>query len=286
MSVCSPKSRWLAVVAAAAAVPALAALFASARPDKVIARQLDFVAYGDSRHFTKIHARICKSIVAAEPKYVIATGDLVDYPERPAQWTEWAEITKELRSRSRLHSAAGNHDLSKENLYQKTLGLDRLYFDVKEGDVHLFILDSNTAFDDRTQLEWFEKTARASTSKHKFAVFHHPPFTVGPKKELQAAPIRPIIHPLLVKLKFCAAFCGHHHAYYNTVRDGVRYVVSAGGGAPLSDVDPTMKIAGDRYRSFHHFTGFRFSGGKILGSVYDKDGVEVPEFAFTLCDHP
>jgi len=269
--------------AAAAALLLLAAGCGEKTPP---ATGIDFAAYGDCRHRRPIHQELCRSMAAAAPKYVLVTGDLVDYADRAEQWAEWKADTEQLRAQARYHCAAGNHDLGEGNLFQKTLGLDRLYFDRREGDVHLFILDSNGSFADPAQLEWLEKTALASTAAHKFAVFHHPPFMLSPGRNAESEPVRAAIHPLLVKLKFCAAFCGHQHAFYTTVRDDLRYVVTAGGGAPLWDLDKSLGLPSDMTRKFFHFVGFKVSGKTIQGHVYGKDGVEDPDLRFTLCRHP
>jgi hypothetical protein len=264
---------------------AVAAVITVRIKNRIYASGLDFAAYGDCRHRPAIHAEICKALVAAAPRFVISTGDMVDDADRPEEWAVWEETTRELRARSRLYCAPGNHDLGPGKLFQKTVGNDLLFFDRREGDIHLFILDSSV-FPEPAQLEWLEKTAWASTARHKIAVFHIPPFSIGPTRAAQMAPLQTTIHPLLVKLKFCAAFCGHQHGYYTTVRDGLRYVVTAGGGAPLWNLDPAMGLPSDQSRKIFHFTGFKFAGSKILGHVYDRFGVEEVDLRFTLCDHP
>src|SRR5262249_26544694 len=106
----------------------------SACGEKVTASGLDFAAYGDCRHRRAIHQELCRSMAGASPKYVLVTGDLVDSADRPEQWTEWAADTEALRARTKYYCAAGNHDLGEGKLFQKTLGLERLYYDVREGD--------------------------------------------------------------------------------------------------------------------------------------------------------
>lgn len=270
---------------------AAAALFLLAGcGDKKKAASLDFAAYGDCRHKTDVHRRVARSMAEARPKFVLVSGDLVDYPEQEAQWTEFRDIVKDLRAVSRYYSCFGDHDgasdAASRNYFLREMGQKDNYFDVVEGDYHIFILDSRSEFDDARQVEWLEKTAAASKSRHKFAVFHRAPFMIDAKRNWQADSIRPKIHPRLVKLKFCAAFCGHQHAFYATLRDGVRYVVTAGGGAPLKDVEPKLGQPGDLSKSFHHFVGFKNLGTRIQAHVYDEDGDEVEELAFTLCEHP
>src|SRR5262249_4131043 len=126
------------------------------------------------------------------------------------------------------------------------------------------------------------------TPWHNFAVSRPPPSMTTPKRndEPVTTAAAAVIHPLLVKLKFCAAFCGHQHAFYTTLRDGVRYVVSAGGGAPLYHVDVSLGQKGDLARKFHHFVGCIVQGTKIVARGYDPDGVEDQSLPFTLCEPP
>ncbi|HEV3026140.1 MAG TPA: metallophosphoesterase [Planctomycetota bacterium] len=260
-------------------------LLASCGKKENRAANLDFAAYGDCRHGVEVHRRIAKSLEASGARYLLVSGDLVDAPDDPADWDEFRDITKDLRKRP-YYCAPGDHDLGSKNLYEKELGLDRLYFDKLEGDCHIFVLDSNGSFSEGGQLDWLEKTASRSTARHRIAVFHHPPFGIHVRRSGQVEEIRPRIHPLLVKLKFCAAICGHQHSFYTTLRDGVRYVVTAGGGASLYNLDSSLGQQGDQYRKFHHFVGFTFGGSGINARVYDLDGIEDESLAFKVCQHP
>ncbi len=249
------------------------------------ATHLDFAAYGDCRHQTDIHQKIATNIAAAGAAFVLVSGDLVDAPDDPQAWVEFRGAAKDLLKRP-YYCAPGDHDTGSKNLYQKEFGLERMYYDKVEGDCHLFILDSGGSFEDADQMAWLEKTAAASTSKHKIAVFHHPPFGIQGRRVGQADGIRPKIHPQLVKLKFCGAICGHQHAFYTTLREGVRYVVTAGGGASLYNIDPSLGIDGDQSRKFFHFVGFQKTGSRIDARVYDVDGLEDESLAFKFCEHP
>ena len=246
----------------------------------------DFAAYGDCRHNEKVHREVASNLVRTHPKFVLVTGDLVDEPDKPEQWAVWRDIVKDLRAGSEYLCAVGDHDYVDSNQFLEEFKLEKWYFDRRIGDFHVFILDSRSGFTDPPQVEWLEKTAAASTARHKFAIFHHPPFGIYGKRMEEADAIRPRIHPLLVRLKFCAAFCGHQHAFYSTVRDGLRYVVTAGGGAPLKNIDPALGEKGDLSRRFYHFCGFTVAGTRIEARVFGKDGTEAEDLRFTLCEHP
>jgi len=253
--------------------------------EKKRAAGLDFAAYGDCRHNSDVHRRIAGSIAASGAKFTLVSGDLVETPEDPAAWSEFRDIARELRKKP-YDCAVGDHDPGEKLYFKKELGLDRFYYDRRDGDFHIFVLDSCGGFKDQEQLDWLEKTAAASTAKHKIAVFHHPPYLIKASRVAAAEELRPRIHPLLVRLKFCAAICGHQHAFYTTLRDGLRYVVTAGGGAPLYNLDTSLAQPGDLSRKFHHFVGFKIAGRRIEGHVYDPDGIEDDSLAFILCEHP
>lgn len=248
--------------------------------------RIDFGAYGDCRSGHDVHRAICASLVAMKPKFVAISGDLVDWGDDEEDWEIFRGITKELRAKTEYLPAAGNHDVSFAKKFEKEFKLETTYFDRRLGDFHLFLLDSNDEFRDAAQLRWLEEKAAASDAKHKFAVFHHAPYTVEPYGEFLTRMIRDRIHAVLVRLKFCAAFCGHHHAFYTTKRDGLRYVVTAGGGAILYEIDPAKAIPGDLFRKFHHFVGCTVTEKGVSAKVFEPDGREVPELAFPLCEHP
>jgi hypothetical protein len=247
---------------------------------------LDFAAYGDCRSDHAIHAKICAGILASNAKYVLVSGDLVDWGDDKEDWEIFRRVTRELRAKVQYLAAPGNHDTSLDRLFEREFGLDKTYREKRLGDVHVFLLDSNDYFRDEEQLRWLEERASASDARHKVAVFHHPAFGLDAYGDGEAHPIRDRIHPRLVKLRFCAAFCGHEHSFFTGLRDGVRYVVTAGGGAPLYPQDPSRARPGDLFRKFHHWVGLRFDGRSIQAQVFDPDGVEAADLAFTLCDHP
>lgn len=246
---------------------------------------VDLAIYGDCRQFAKIHRRICASIAARNPSAVVVAGDLVNYPDRQPLWDNFKDITKSLRERMPFLPAIGNHDVHPSNAFLREMNLEKTWYDRQIGEFHVFVLDSTNVFKDREQLDWLRRTAERSRARHKFAVFHHPPFIIDHKRKAETPQIRANLHPLLVEMKFCAAFCGHQHAFYYTRRDGVPYVVTGGGGSSLGELDTSLHVPGDLSRSVYHFVGVRATGPRTEGRVYDPDGDELSDLAFPLCDH-
>src|SRR5262245_41285299 len=167
---------------------------------------VDLAFYGDCRQYAKIHRKICNHIATRDPKATIVVGDLVNHPAIQGEWDEFHDITKVVRDRAPLLCAIGNHDVDPANAFLRELKLERNWYERVVGDFHFFVLDSNNCFRDKEQLDWFEKAAAKSTSKHRFVVFHHPPFHLDPRKMVEMPEVRANLHPLLAKMKVCAAF--------------------------------------------------------------------------------
>ena len=138
-------------------------------------------------------------------------------------------------------------------------------------------------------MRWLkERMAAPSGPRHRIAVFHHPPFSVflNPLRNEASERIREGIHGVLSEAGFCAAICGHQHAFYKTDRDGVCYVVSGGGGSHGQKLDASLEQPGDLVRRFNHFVGFRVEQDRIRAQVVDQYGAEAKDLAFTVCEHP
>lgn len=248
--------------------------------------KFDVAVYGDCRHNPDTHRLIAASMLMAKPAFVLNTGDLVDNGDDEALIAQFHEITRELRNGRDYLPCRGDHEGADAGILRKEFSIDKTYYyDRVIGDCHIFVLDSTKDFRDKAQLDWLEERAGTSTAVHKFAVFHHTPFMIDRDRARDAEAVRPNIHPLLVKLKFCGVFCGHQHAFYSTVRDGLRYVVTGGGGAPLWKIDPSMGQPGDLSIKTWHWVGLTVDRARVRATVVDRYGQPLPDLGFVLCEH-
>jgi hypothetical protein len=101
--------------------------------------------------------------------------------------------------------------------------------------------------------------------------FHKAIFSIGPHSgESDVLALRKILHPLFRQFGVTLAFEGHDHIYYRTQRDGITYVVTGGGGAPLyANIVPPK--AGDVYESVHHFCVADVTARGVRVRVYRRD---------------
>ena len=86
---------------------------------------------------------------------------------------------------------------------------------------------------------------------------------------------------LFEKYKVNAVFSGHLHNYQRRVINGITYIITAGGGAPLYPMDgqdETRLAAVVTY----HFVDLTIDGKKLVGSVITPEGKEIDHFTITL----
>jgi 3',5'-cyclic AMP phosphodiesterase CpdA len=243
-----------------------------------------FALYGDCRDGNETHRRICASILAAAPRFVVHSGDLVRRGDQPELWGKFHRITAPLRAKIPFHASKGNHDTSPDGAFERELKLERAYRSVTEGPVEIFLLDSTAL--DAAQLEWLDAALTRSTARRKIAVFHHPCFSMMAKRQDSAARMRQKLHDRFVKARLCAVLAGHDHHFCTTERDGVRHVVSGGGGAPLYDQDRKLAGPQDRWAKIHHYVLVTVREHAMNGQVFAADGKPQPELDFPVCAHP
>ncbi|KAA8494160.1 Purple acid phosphatase 7 [Porphyridium purpureum] len=141
--------------------------------------------------------------------------------------------------------------------YSRTVGLGS---DGKQGEAFFAFLDTSVIFysvdeEDMTkmkldesdidkQLSWLDHELSTSRADWKIVVGHHPVTTSGShayEEAAQIARLREKLHPLLVRHKVAAYFCGHDHDMQHLTLDGVHYYVSGAG----SQVRPIGSLPGD-----------------------------------------
>lgn len=247
-----------------------------------------FVAYGDTRSNAAVHRSVIAEIVRMRPEFVVQSGDLVSWGGSVPQWREFDAITKPLRdAHIAYYPAQGNHDELAKDTPHNPYYLHRVRepYDSGNGYHYAFTRHHNRflivdSFEDYTpgseQYQWLERELAKSrkTAVNTWVMFHEAPFSVGPHAtEEGAAQAQKYLHPLFVKYHPRAVICGHDHLYYRTRRDGVNYIVTGGGGAPLyPPVNKNLAIPGDVYYSDYHAIRLVVDGPRVHAVVQTPDG--------------
>jgi 3',5'-cyclic AMP phosphodiesterase CpdA len=245
-----------------------------------------FVAYGDTRSHADDHRQVIAAIVRQRPEFVLQSGDLVDHGTNASEWAEFDNITRPLRdAHIAYYPARGNHDVGPyypQFVREPFDSGNKYYYAFTRHRCRFIILDSmdpaeSGAFNPASaQYQWLVKElAQARKSAlNTFVMFHEGPFSVGPHGPTPDA--QRWLHPLFVKYRPRAVFCGHDHLYYRTTRDGVTYLVIGGGGAPLYEPEnKKLAVPGDVYANTHHIIRCDVDGARVTFTVISLDKMAV-----------
>jgi 3',5'-cyclic AMP phosphodiesterase CpdA len=199
-----------------------------------------FAIIGDTRvgRTDAMYTAFIKQVEKDGIQTVVHVGDAIESPGSEDQWKQFLKITG---NKVTLYIAPGNHDInSKRSLatYTKILGKEP-YYSVSRGDTLFIFLNSELPGQEAKitgqQFDWAEKEL-ARDFKYKFVVLHRPvfPSPVGTGYDLDRyPPDRNRLHQLFVKDGVALVLTGHEHLYNRSEKDGIVYVITGGGGAPL-----------------------------------------------------
>ena len=237
--------------------------------------QFTFVVFGDNRPNRPNHPqpdafkKILGEINALEPAFAVNTGDCIfgsrNGTRLEKQYSDYVETTRSLL-KAKVYLAIGNHEIqdsrASQEFFEKQIGA--LYYSFDYGDSHFIILDSGVVGETHRitgdQLEWLKKDLeKARAARHKFVFLHEPLYPVDGHMGqcLDRYPKdRDALHSLFARNRITAVFAGHEHLFYAQVKNGVRYIITGGGGAPLY---PSIYGKGD----FHHYIAVSAAGDKV-----------------------
>lgn len=249
---------------------------------------LTFLVYGDTRSNPQIHRQCVAQLVRhTDASFVCHTGDMVGDGSQWSLWEQFLEITEPLRTRLPFCSAIGNHDLPRENAVRAMRQMPGIPPDVSEsatyygfdaGFVRIAMLDSESMIggDDR-QCEWVRAFFAQAPDRFKIIMLHRPLWSPGPNGScgIIREKLVPIIRETGVRLMFTA----HDHMYYRTYREGLTQVITAGGGAPLYDVEsPEVIIEGDVLNKTHHYCRVDVRLDAVTVTALDYEGRVIDRF--------
>jgi len=240
----------------------------------------DFAVVADTRSLSvteqsETWKQIIKDVNVLRPAFLVDVGDLILGGAAdlvPAQWDEYLRVAADLEVP--LFPVTGNHDISDaatEKIWLERVGPTCYAFSY--GNSRFIALNSEEVgagqrlSDD--QIAWLKADLESANAKHIFLFLHKPYFVAGWNEpnwtsswDNVAATIQG--HPVRI------VFGGDNHLYrYMGQRDGVDYVISAGGGAEIRHpVDEG---------GFHHFVLVRVRGGDVSWSVIKPGAVLPPD---------
>jgi len=233
-----------------------------------------FAVIGDSRDGEKVYIRLLKKILERKPDFIIHLGDMIAKPDEK-EWQQFFNLSGPITIP--FFPVAGNHDVGitswGEKMYRRQFLLPegKACYSFRAGGGVFIILDSEKGkgrISDE-QLQWLRDILESSTHTFKLVFLHRPLFLpVDSFKRgggMDKYPSdRDQLHQLFLKAKMNAVFAGDDHRYDRREKEGILYIISGGGGAPLH---PFKERGG-----YFHYVWVSVQADRIEGEVVDLEG--------------
>ncbi|MFO0677155.1 MAG: metallophosphoesterase [Polyangiaceae bacterium] len=257
-----------------------------------------FTVLGDHRSDEVAHANVVRAVQSAGVgSFLLNTGDLVEDGGSSEDWSTFFTVEGALLRDHCMFAAVGNHELADKagTRFLRYFTDDvptgtepvpprtRFYSTFRWQNVRFFLLNAFDTFvqgDERTWLEaQLEVASKEAGIDWRIVVLHAGPHSSGPhggNKRLHEAGIP----ALLAKKGVDLVFAGHDHLYDRGDAEGLRYVVSGGGGAPLYPIearDPSSRKA----ESAYHFVSTRVTPERVELTAKRLDGTILERCGFT-----
>ncbi|MCL5428525.1 MAG: metallophosphoesterase [Chloroflexi bacterium] len=183
---------------------------------------------------------------------------------------------------NRFFPSLGNHDWSNGTidayLNYFTLPGNERYYDVVQGPVHFFILDSDSHEPDGVglssdQAAWLQEAMQASTAPWQIVVMHHPPYSSGMhgSSDWMQWPY--------VDWGADAVLSGHDHLYERLGVAGLTYFTNGlGGHASVYDFVNILPESQFRYNELHGAMRVQATEDWVLFEFINIEGAVVDRF--------
>jgi len=220
-----------------------------------------FVALGDHRSNPTAHSSVAQRVKLIDPEIIIDTGDLTGSGNNASNWdSEFFTPEKDVMSRACLFPSIGNHEGTAANylsyfyLPNESSATER-YYSFNYANAHFIVLDTYSPYSSGSaQYNWLVNDLTARQSKKWLIVaFHTPPYSSSTHGS--ALNVRNALCPLFTQYGVAVVFNGHDHDYERSYVNGVYYIVTGGGGAPLY---------ANRYNSWTQFSASQYHCCKVV----------------------
>lgn len=252
-----------------------------------------FAVFGDIQR-RRNHSEIAQNIVADEAEIIVSVGDLPAHGDELEDWQmHFFHQANAYLPIIPFYATIGNHDLMSNGLpyYQQIFSLptngeqERYYhFDYK--NAKYIIIDSFYDFSEGSmQYNWLENVLQQNSQQWTFVFFHKPAYSSGPDEKIDHNAQRYLV-PLFEKYNVDIVFSGHSHNYERSLKDGVYYIVTGGGGASLKPVNETDNPFQIYAEATHHHILIEINGNHLEFGAIAPDRRQVDSFSLNKSETP
>ncbi len=269
-------------------------------------KSFSFVVYGDTRTFQLRNKIVCDAIAKdpAKPRFVFNIGDLTMDGRVMSNWNRFLWAIHDLARQIPYYPILGNHEYNSSYFYDafplpKGGGTDNEeWYSFNYGPVHIVVLDADVILMEKNpekmqeQTNWLVKDLKANeNAKFKIVLFHQP-FWTNTTDETGNPELVKYWKDVFEKYGVNIVFNGHYHAYERFLVNGINYVTTAGGGAPMYQLKPKDKWWPFTVKSItdiHHYTLIKVDGDTmsitvkgVLKQINDKQESAFVPYSGTL----
>jgi predicted phosphodiesterase len=214
---------------------------------------LTFAVCGDSRDNPSVFRRLLAAVMASGCQFLLHTGDLVSSGTE-SRWQEFEETMAGFTLP--FYPVPGNHDGLDGGLdgYLAYSGAPAAHYSFDRGTVHFTLADSHNGGINAAELAWLHDDLAATSQPLKVVVLHHPAFDPDGTDHIMAYGNDGFM-ALMAEQQVDYVLAGHIHAYAREEREGVVYIYTGGGGAPL--------YSQDHPQAFYHYLRVTVQGEEV-----------------------
>ena len=237
-----------------------------------------FVVYGDTRTNTDVHHQIVDEMMDYNLEFVINTGDLVADGRNWTQWETFESIIKPIRDAGiEYYPVIGNHEQWNSGGKSNYIRIFNFtgYYSFERNGINFVVVNLYEDYKpNSTQYEWFKD--EINDEKPTIVAMHEPHFKANHEGN---EGVREYLIPLIESYGVDAVFYGHTHIFGLRQENGIYYIVTGGGGAPLySPNDTNLNVSFKE----HHFIYLEKNGDMLEADVVSINGSILYEFSIPL----
>ncbi|MDO8735989.1 MAG: metallophosphoesterase [Thermoleophilia bacterium] len=298
----------------------------SFHPSRASGQPFSFAAAGDHRPATDTTVQpavwntILGQMAGEHIDELLNVGDIIygtsgdSLAQNVAKYDGLFAMTTQLTYGTPMYVAAGNHErlyaansragFEQELTMPVNNGADAVtdgehYYSFDNGDTHFIALSTEIAGQEGmitgNQKDWLEQDLAASDKPWTVVFMHRPLFSGAHAADpwvnvgnVAGQQNKADIHALFLANGVDIVLEGHDHYYLRHVEDGIQYIITGGGGAPLSGT-PVLG-AGDVFgaSSYEHVkvdetaTSLVLSAVNSSGGVIESFSVRIPDLTLSL----